>query len=270
MIGDNLYKTLLNNQLAVSKIGELAQLAYEAYKIAATSVEEGTQDELTLKYPIGQDLAGETMMGQITYKKPDLIQHYVYLADFALPQSAIYQLVTLTEAMLGDIVRTIIRAYPKKLSGKRTVSISMVLSCETLESVHLAAVDSLLNELSYKSPRDFAEEIGKIIQCNLLEIPAYHRFIEVKATRDIHIHNRGIANDVYVSKSGTHARVASGQHLPINNNYFLTAYEACFQVIETLIDELHKHWPSPEYEDFKKKRVLEAEKKQLGDTSEAT
>lgn len=81
----------------------------------------------------------------------------------------------------------------------------------------------------------------------MLENPIYHKYIELKATRDIHIHNAGYANDIYLAKAGPLSRVKSGTYLPVTVQYFLQSYEACIQLTEIFEDELHKIWPSPEY-----------------------
>ena len=104
--------------------------------------------------------------------------------------------------MLGDVVRAVVVRYPHKLGGKRNISIQTVLESTSLAEVHLRATDALLNELAYKSPTEFAESVQPLLSINLLECPAFHQYVEVKATRDIFIHNSGISNDVYVRKAG--------------------------------------------------------------------
>jgi len=79
-------------------------------------------------------------------------------------------------------------------------------------------------------------------------IQTVHRYMEVKATRDIFVHNRGIANEVYVRKAGTHARTKPGMVLPTDIQYFLESYEHCLQFIEWLELELHHRWHSSDYE----------------------
>ena len=152
------------------------------------------------------------------------------------------------EAMLGDIVRAVTIRYPQKIGSKRTVSLQIVLESTSVEEIHLRATDALLNDLSYKSPLEFAESLEQLLSINLMECPAFHRYIEVKATRDIFIHNRGIANDIYVRKSGSHARVKSGQQLPTDSQYFLESYESCLQIAEWLEKQLHDKWHSSDYE----------------------
>ncbi|KNZ34495.1 MAG: hypothetical protein AD742_00150 [Methylibium sp. NZG] len=166
-----------------------------------------------------------------------------------MPVNGLVQLVTIVEALLGDVVRTVITRYPQKLGAKRTVSLQLVLEAQTLEDIHLRATDALLNDLSYKSPNEFAESFDSLLSINLLECPAFHRYIEIKATRDIFIHNRGTANDTYARKSGSHAQAKVGRPLPVDIPYFLESYEYCLQLTEWLESELHEHWHSSELED---------------------
>jgi hypothetical protein len=105
----------------------------------------------------------------------------------------------------------------------------------------------LIHALSFKSPRDFAESFKSIIGINLLEIPSYHFYIEIKATRDIHSHNNCIANNTYVTKAESHARVEPGQELPISNNYYLSPYEHCIRIIEQIERKYHEIWPSQDF-----------------------
>jgi hypothetical protein len=109
--------------------------------------------------------------------------------------------------------------------------------------------------MSYKSPGEFADFFGKCVGVNLLECPAFHRYIEVKASRDIFIHNQGVANDIYAKKAASHARVSPGFVLPADAAYFLESYESCLRVSEWLEQELHDHWHSSEFEDRQRTQI---------------
>lgn len=119
----------------------------------------------------------------------------------------------------------------------------------------MRATDALLNELSYKAPGEFAESMQTLLSVNLLECPAFHRYMEIKATRDIFVHNRGIANDIYLRKAGSHARVKVGMVLPADIQYFLESYEHCLQVADWLEEQLHSRWHSSEYEDRRSPQI---------------
>ena len=116
-------------------------------------------------------------------------------------------------------------------------------------------IDDLLNELARNSPREFANSFEKLVNIKLLKCPSYHRFEEIKATRDIYMHNRGVTNEVYYRKAGSHARAKLGNNLPVDNVYFMESYEYCLQLCEWLEKQLHDKWHSSEHEQREKKKV---------------
>lgn len=250
-LGNQLNQIVIFARGAMFDQGELAQLTFGAFDFAARSMQEMKHDDIEVSFPVKYNPDRTSIQSTRKYSKDQLLSKYQYLAHHQLSVNGLVQLVTLVETMLSDVVRAVVVRYPQKLGGKRNISIQTVLESTTLDEVHLRATDSLLNELAYKSPAEFAESVQPLISINLLECPSFHRYVEVKATRDIFIHNRGIANDVYVRKAGSHARVKSGITLPADTQYFLESYECCLQIADWLEIALHSHWHSSDYEDQK-------------------
>jgi hypothetical protein len=228
--------------------GELAQLTYGAFDIAVRGMQSSEQEEIEVTFPVGYRPDKVAIPNTRKYRKEELLGRYQFLAFHQLLVNGLVQLVTIIEAMLGDVVRAVTIRYPQKIGSKRTVPLQFVLESTSVEEIHLRATDALLNDLSYKSPLEFSESLEQLLSINLMECPAFHRYIEVKATRNIFIHNRGIANDIYVRKAGSHARVKSGQQLPADIQYFLESYESCLQIAEWLEKQLHDKWHSSDYE----------------------
>jgi hypothetical protein len=54
---------------------------------------------------------------------------------------------------------------------------------------------------------------------------------EIKASRDILVHNKGIANGAYVSKSGSRARVRDGEMVRISEKYHRESWETIRKVV---------------------------------------
>jgi hypothetical protein len=235
-------KTLLFNQ------GELAQLSHSSLFNTLQSINDGDLEEYEITYPVGYKPTKEAILSTHTYKKDDLVQRYNHLTYYQIPVNGIFQLATIMEVMFTEVVRSVVRSFPEKMGSKRQIPVSVVLKSGSIEQIQIAATDTFLNELSYKSPREFAKEVENLLSVNLLECAAYHSYIEMKATRDVLIHNAGYANEVYVSKAGSHARVARGVELPMDQVYFLECYESCFlRVVEWLEEALHKTWHSSEF-----------------------
>ncbi len=246
--GNTLNKRNNNALYALFEVGEIFQLSYSSFDEMRKRIEGDESVEFTLSYPIGFKQDKTSMLGERRYKKENLLSRISNLSNEKLALNGIYQLVTIIEAYLGDLIRSIILRYPKKIGNKRTIKSSELLESDNIEEIHLKIANSILNELSYKSPKEFAEESKKITSINLLECPAYHKYIETKATRDVHIHNLGIVNELYLSKASNHARAKLGEYLYVNNIYLLESYEACLQFIEWVEIKLHEIWPSSNYE----------------------
>jgi hypothetical protein len=257
--GNSLNGRNKNALYALFEVGEIFQLTFSSFEEMKKRIENDISEVFTLSYPIGFKPDKTSLLGKREYQKTDLLGRISNLSNEKLALNGIYQLITIVEAYLGDLIRLIILRYPKKIGGKRTIQCSEILEADDMESIYLKVANSVLNELSYKSPREFAEESKKITSINFLECPTFHKYVEIKATRDIHIHNLGIANELYLSKASTHSRAKLGQYLHVDNIYLLESYEACLQFIEWLELKLHEVWPSSDYEE----RIEEKNKEKL-------
>lgn len=227
---------------------EFAQLTHYSLDASAQIIQQGNKDEIELTYPVGYKPNREIMPGTLKYSsKEELVQRFEILAYTQLPINFIYHMTALMEAMFSDIVRMVVLEYPEKLGGNKKVPAEQILQASSIEEAHLRIADSVLHDLSYKSPGDFAVEFEKFLSVKLLECPAFHQYVEMKASRDVFVHAWGRANDIYVRKAGSRARAKSGENLPIDQIYFLECYEACLQVAEWLEQELHKKWHSTFY-----------------------
>jgi hypothetical protein len=251
-IGNLLNRIINDAQHNLFSQGELAQLTFGAFDSAASNVRNGPHDSITITFPVGFRANKETIDGTKEYNRDDLVRQYEFLALHTLPLNGIVQLVTIVEALLMDVVRLVVLKYPKKLGGKRQVGLETILQASTLEEIQIRATDALIHELSYESPSGFSDSMQKLLSIDLQNCPAFHRYVELKATRDIYIHARGVANEVYVKKAGSHSRVKAAEALPIHIGYFLESYEACIQLTEWLEGELHQLWHSDELEDRRK------------------
>lgn len=250
-LGNALYQLVTTARHSLFDQGELAQLTYGAFDVAANNVGASESETIDISYPVGYRPDKTTILNTVKYTKQQLLSRYQFLALTQMPLNGLAQLVTITESLLSDVVRAVIVRYPQKLGTKRTMQLQRVLEAQNLEEVHMHATDSLLNELTYKSPSDFASALDDFLSVNLLDCPAFHKYVELKATRDIHVHNRGFVNETYLKKAASHARAREKMLLPVDIHYFLDSYEACLQLTEWLEHELNQRWHSSERETYK-------------------
>lgn len=254
-IGDRLNRIVNSAIGSMFLQGELAQLTQGAFEDAATRVDEGAEEEITFEYPVGYSASKQPIISELRYKKEDLVQRFEYLSCTTLPINGLYQLAIIVEAAFGDLIRTLVIEYPAKIGSKRALPMRDILDANSIEELHLKAADALLNDLSYRSPRDFATAVEDVLSMNLLECPSFHSYIEMKATRDIYVHNKGFANEAYVAKAGSHARTVVGSQLPVTQVYFLECYECCLKLLEWIEGGLHEKWHSTEFAERKNRQT---------------
>ncbi len=254
-LGNQLNQITCNARHALFDQGELAQLSYGALDTAARVMQQSDEEVVTISFPVGWKPDKTAIESAREYRKDELLRRYQFLAFHQLSVNGLVQLVTIVEAMLGDAIRAIVQRYPQKLGAKRTIKLQTVLEAQSIDEVHLRATDALVNELSYKSPAEFIDFFDAIASVNLMECPAFQRYLEIKASRDIFIHNMGTANATYERKAGAHARVRDGMRLPADTAYFLESYEWSLQLTEWLEKQFHEHWHSSEREDRDKQQI---------------
>ncbi len=247
-LGNQLNKLACAARGTLFRQSELAQLTYGAFDIAYRKVQDDSNEVVELSFPVGWTADHKPISSTKKYSKQELLTQYQFLAINQLASNGILHLVTIVEAMTEDLLRAVFLKYPHKLGSDTKVTVGSILECNSIEAVHAHAVETLLNRLAYKSPAEFADEVEKQMGINLLECGAFHRYMEIKATRDVYIHNRGMANKTYVRKAGQHARVQAGNFLPTDVQYFLESFEQCVQLTEWWEKQLHDKWHSSEYE----------------------
>jgi len=255
-LGDAVYKIIVSEKDRIYQVGEDIQLAYFAFSNQAVWIKNGKEEKIKFKFPVGQKADRTHILSEKEYTKDQFFDKYKELAEYGLMVDGVYQLVTIVESMFLRLLSEILTAYPKKIGGKKSISISEVLECESIDAVHKKVLSGFLNELAYKSPKDFAESVSDIFSFNLLEIPYFHGYIEVKATRDIFIHNNGVINESYLRKSASHARGKEGEGYEMNTVYFMDSLEFCFKLVEEMVSQFHKVWHSPLYEEELKRIAI--------------
>ena len=253
-LGNRLFRVVGVNRSLLFDTGKRVQLAYDAFNTQVQKVKSSEEGEIQINYPLGQRPDGQTIPGSMTVKKEHYIAEYQNLAAFALPNTGLMSLVMVIEMMIEDTVSEILMTFPRKLAKNRQMPINVVFDYDDISEARRMAIKELLYDLFYSSPKDVADTLEKVYSFNLLEIPEFMKYLEIKACRDIHVHNRGLANELYRKKSAALARVEVGEHLPLTVNYFLQSYEICLRLTEKLEERFHSVWPSSEYIEYQERK----------------
>jgi hypothetical protein len=134
-----------------------------------------------------------------------------------LAEATFQQFTSFFENFYFDFLHLWLTAYPGSL--RRMVDFKSVLEQPDKVAITRLVVRKELNEVLYGRPTEwfiYLEEKAKLGCPSADEI---QRIAEVKASRDVLVHNKGIANTTYESKAGSLARFREGEKLDIPEDY---------------------------------------------------
>jgi hypothetical protein len=164
----------------------------------------------------------------------DLLRLYARYRTTYLFGLSFVQLVTIAEAFLFDFLRLLLTNDPRHLAQKKQIEVGVALSVADREALVLLIAERELNELRYDRPKAWFDYMGKIIKLGCPTEEEIERIAEMKAARDLIIHNSGIVNTIYADKAGTKARYAPGDKVVIDRPYF----EGCWALAKKLVDDI--------------------------------
>ena len=137
--------------------------------------------------------------------------------------------VAVTEDYLQGVLRTIFKWFPEKLNlsvdgkqAERNVGLALIIKSATVDEILDTVIQKQLLAVFYGPPERYFDYVEAVLSIKI-EQELRASFAEIKATRDIIVHNSGIANELYVSKAGTAARGSVGERLKTDTRYFKDA-----------------------------------------------
>jgi hypothetical protein len=149
----------------------------------------------------------------------------VYLRSFTFQY-----FVSQFEDFLFDLIGIWLTAHPQSLAGK-SVPFGTVMEAPDKAAITRAVVDEELNGLKYKRVADWFRYLDKLVRLDHPSSDEIESLAEIKASRDILVHNRGIVNAIYVSKAGGQARYAIGEVLELPEDYHRASWELILKVV---------------------------------------
>lgn len=84
----------------------------------------------------------------------------------------------------------------------------------------------------YANPRCQSEYFRKALSINISD-DEWNKWYEIKATRDIIVHNLGIINETYIEKAGVSSRGNLGDAIRVDTSYFLSSIKFMKKIIST-------------------------------------
>jgi hypothetical protein len=162
----------------------------------------------------------------------NLTQRYVtdYLASFTFQH-----FVSLFEEFFFDLLHLGLVADPGSLA-KKQLEFGIVLKAPDRAAITHAVVDKELNELKYERVTDWFEYLEKLVKLGCPTTDEMEKIAEIKASRDILVHNKGMVNASYLLKAGKRARYKEGERLKIPEPYHRESWQTIGKVIRDISD----------------------------------
>ena len=176
------------------------------------------------KISIQNDVTGNVANEQ---ELSDLSQEYVtgYLT------SATFQhFVSVFEDFIFGFLQAWLTEYPESLKSKQ-VEFQTVYESNDKDEIVQAVVQREVHEWSRAKIDVWFKKLNKIAELGCPDQDQIERLAEIKTSRDILVHAKGIANSIYVDKSMGLARFKSGERLEIPEDYHRESWELIKQVI---------------------------------------
>jgi len=164
----------------------------------------------------------------------DLIKLFARYRTTYLLGLSFVQLVTIFDAFLFDFLRLLLTNDPRHLAQKKQIEVGVALSAADRAALVLLIAERELNELKYDRPKVWFDYMDKIVKLKCPTEDEIERIAEMKAARDLIIHNSGIVNKIYMDKAGTKARYATGDKVAIDRPYF----DDTWALAKKLVDDI--------------------------------
>ncbi len=156
----------------------------------------------------------------------------LYVTDYLI-SSTFQHFVSLFEDFFFGLLRQWLAAYPGSLS-KKQVEVGAVLKAPDKAAIILTVVDKELNDLKYERVADWFAHLERLANLGCPTTTEIEKMAEIKASRDILVHNNGVVNAIYVGKAGRRARYRDGQKLEVSEQYHRESWETIKKVVHDL------------------------------------
>lgn len=154
------------------------------------------------------------------------------------------------EHSLGDTLRELFTHIPDKLDIKNeSISKTELIDGNPLKQ----AIENKVNAISYKSLSEILTYFARItdISETLITEDELNSLLEVKATRNLLIHNNLMINQIYKDTAGENIRNANNGRLSITQNYLFESLVTIRSILEKFRDALLE-----KYNDFTKIKAV--------------
>lgn len=155
-----------------------------------------------------------------------------YVAE-QLAAASFQQFVSLFEDFMFGVVRLWLGAFPHSL-GNRQMTFQDAISAGDLEGITREIIEREIRSISYRRVRDWFSSLETLVKLGCPSEADIQYLAEIKASRDILVHNRSIVNKTYTEKAGTMSRFSFGERLTIPEQY----HQESWMLIRKVVTEV--------------------------------
>jgi hypothetical protein len=169
-----------------------------------------------------------------TRKRTKIISLLHDAIDEGLAKSSIVSAIAITENFLAEMLRLILRAFPDKLKSQdKKVDLDLILDSSDLNNLVFKIVERQIHAVFFDGPDKYFQYIENTLS---IQIPkaSKEQYAEIKATRDLIVHNEGVINATYIRKAGKLARGRMGDMIPVDEMYFDPAIRAMKKLVNAV------------------------------------
>lgn len=102
------------------------------------------------------------------------------------------------------------------------------------DALILSVINKELNEVLYERPTAWFAYLEERLKLGCPTTDEIARIAEAKASRDMLVHNRGVAGKNYAAKAGALARYSIGQQIDLPEPYHRAVWELLCKVVGDL------------------------------------
>lgn len=157
-----------------------------------------------------------------------------YLADLSFVHC-----VSVFEWFFFDLLRALLKEIPERMGGKKQCDLSMILAAIDKNEIVDKVVDREINNIKYQSTKDWFEYLNNIIKIDFPDDESVLILAEIKASRDIVIHNNHLVNKIYTQKSGKFSRYKEGDMLSVSEKEYVNNSAAFLKgIVKNIAEKL--------------------------------
>jgi hypothetical protein len=165
---------------------------------------------------------------QLMAKVPHYVTQYLATATFV-------HFVSLFENFLVDLLRLWLTAFPRSLAENQ-IKVKEVLEAADRDAIIQSAIDKKLSDVAYGPADGWFRYLATLVNLDCPTPEEIKQFAEIKASRDVLVHNKGITNKKYMEKAGGYARYQDNEVLQLPDTYHRQSWELVRKVIRDIAD----------------------------------